>query len=195
MNFKILIMAVCLTTITFLAPVFGDVGCSWVVYEVIDGATGGKTEAVVFFQNCTHMEVIGIIDASKTYVKLKTPIPQQIIIEGAKFEYMFTSDNKGVKSKLVLNNPVLNGQILLKKPSLCQSSKRLILTLVPNKVGTCPEIKVQIEDQLGDWDECAIGYQKSNWKYCSSIIPPHKYHELSCKIKLTDYKQYVGSID
>lgn len=191
MNFKILIIAVCLLSISILEPVFADVGCSWFAYEVIDASNGEKSEAIVFFQNCTHMDVIGLIGESKTHVKLETPIPRQIIIEGNKFEFRFASDNKENQTKLILGKPALAGQILLKKPLLCQSSKKLILTLVPNKVGACPEIKVRPEDQLGDWDECAIGYQESNWKYCGSIIPPDKYYELSSKVKLTDYKLYL----
>lgn len=34
---------------------------------------------------------------------------------------------------------------------------------------SCPEVVVSVEDQQGDWDACAIGYQQANWSSCGVV--------------------------
>jgi hypothetical protein len=103
---------------------FGDDPCPWRVYQVTGDSPGEQTDAVVYFEDCNHMDVIGLLKDLKTAVKLKCPIPDQIIIEDTTFTYRLSPDDSGIRPTLILHKPAISGQILLKKPGLCLSLKK-----------------------------------------------------------------------
>ncbi len=88
MNIKITMAAAFFVSFFYSNSLFGDGGCPWVVYTVRDASTGSQSEAIVYFEDCNHMDVVGMLKGAKTYVKLKFPIPRQIIITGTEYTYI-----------------------------------------------------------------------------------------------------------